>query len=181
MITSWLSFFWCINAYGATILVVNMIFNTDALYQHFGVKFDHFPSDIVSEYKLILLEESKRYKNYITLWISRGEYPLWLPYVWRGFWYFKLLYTEWKILHSQTKAVSWECTWFLWLSLAGFPPYLENLENLEFCHFLFQAWKMPGICSKSGKNLEFNSKPEKTWNLQIVCFKLHFSRCHLQK
>ncbi len=34
----------------------------------------------------------------------------------------------------------------------GFPPYLENLE---FCHFLFQAWKMPGICSKSSKNLEF--------------------------
>ncbi len=37
----------------------------------------------------------------------------------------------------------------------GFPPYLENLENLEFCYFLFQAWKMPGICSKSSKNLEF--------------------------
>ncbi len=28
--------------------------------------------------------------------------------------------------------------------LSGFPPYLENLENLEFCHFLFagleKAW-----------------------------------------
>ncbi len=35
---------------------------------------------------------------------------------------------------------------------AGFQPYLENLE---FCHFLFQAWKMPGICSKSIKNLKF--------------------------
>ncbi len=41
------------------------------------------------------------------------------------------------------------------LTYAEFPPYLENLENVEFCHFLFQAWKMPGICSKSGKNLEF--------------------------
>ncbi len=35
---------------------------------------------------------------------------------------------------------------------SGFPPYLENLE---FCLFFFQAWKMPGIYSKSGKNLEF--------------------------
>ncbi len=40
-------------------------------------------------------------------------------------------------------------------SKTGFPPYLENLENLEFCHLIFQAWKMPGICSKSGKNLAF--------------------------
>ncbi len=38
------------------------------------------------------------------------------------------------------------------LTVSGFPLYLENLE---FCHFLFQAWKMHGICSKSGKNLEF--------------------------
>ncbi len=37
----------------------------------------------------------------------------------------------------------------------GSPPYLENLEC---CHFLFQAWKMPGICSKSGKNLELLSQ-----------------------
>ncbi len=36
--------------------------------------------------------------------------------------------------------------------LLGFPTYLENLENLEFFHFLFQAWKMHGICSKSYKN-----------------------------
>ncbi len=35
---------------------------------------------------------------------------------------------------------------------SGFPRYLENLENLEFCHLHFQTWKMPGICSKSGKN-----------------------------
>ncbi len=25
-------------------------------------------------------------KNYITLWISRGDYPLWLQDEWRGFW-----------------------------------------------------------------------------------------------
>ncbi len=30
--------------------------------------------------------------------------------------------------------------------------HLENLKNMEFCHFLFQTWKMPGICSKIGKN-----------------------------
>ncbi len=35
--------------------------------------------------------------------------------------------------------------------ITGFPPYRENPE---FCHFLFQAWKMPGICSKSRKNLD---------------------------
>ncbi len=29
--------------------------------------------------------------------------------------------------------------------LSGFPPYLENLENMEFSHLLFQAWKMP-VC-----------------------------------
>ncbi len=39
--------------------------------------------------------------------------------------------------------------------ITEFPPFLENLENLEFCHFLYQAWKMAGICSNSGKNLEF--------------------------
>ncbi len=44
-------------------------------------------------------------------------------------------------------------------SRAGFLPYLENLENLEFCHLLFQIWKMPGICSKSRKTWNFNSKP----------------------
>ncbi len=37
-------------------------------------------------------------------------------------------------------------------STTRFPPYLENLE---FCHFLFKGLKMPGICSKSGKNLKF--------------------------
>ncbi len=50
--------------------------------------------------------------------------------------------------------------------ISGFPPYLENLENLEFCHFLFQAWKMPGICSKSSKNLEFELK---TWKKIEIC------------
>ncbi len=40
---------------------------------------------------------------------------------------------------------------------SGFP---HCLENLEFCHFLFQCWKISGICSKSGKNLEFYLK---TW------------------
>ncbi len=24
----------------------------------------------------------------------------------------------------------------------GFPPYLENLEHLEFCHLIFQAWNL---------------------------------------
>ncbi len=33
----------------------------------------------------------------------------------------------------------------------GFTGCLENLENLEFCHLRFQAWKMPGICSKTEK------------------------------
>ncbi len=44
--------------------------------------------------------------------------------------------------------------------------------------FLFQDWKMPGICSKSSKTWNFNLKSGKTWNLQILYFKLHFSRCH---
>ncbi len=55
--------------------------------------------------------------------------------------------------------------------LAGFPPYLNNLENLEFCQF--QASKMPGILSKVEKSLNFNSKPEKNV-LHIQCFKYHF-------
>ncbi len=25
---------------------------------------------------------------------------------------------------------------------ARFPPYLVNLENLEFCHFIFQVWNL---------------------------------------
>ncbi len=33
--------------------------------------------------------------------------------------------------------------------------------NLEFCHFLSQEWKMPGIWSKSGINLEFKPKPRR--------------------
>ncbi len=67
----------------------------------------------------------------------------------------------WKSIPQVQKAyhmVMWYAlTHIKWLSygIPGFPPYLENLENLEFCHFLFQAWKMPGICSKSRKNLEF--------------------------
>ncbi len=43
---------------------------------------------------------------------------------------------------------------------------LENLENLEFCHFHFQAWKLPGICSKSGKNRQFYLK---TWTKLEIC------------
>jgi hypothetical protein len=27
----------------------------------------------------------------------------------------------------------------------GFPRVLENLESLENCKFIFQAWKCPGI------------------------------------
>ncbi len=41
-----------------------------------------------------------------------------------------------------------------------YSPYLENLEYLEFCHLLFQVWKMHWNCSKSGKTLNFNKKLE---------------------
>ncbi len=71
----------------------------------------------------------------------------------------------------------WDCV----LVISGFPPYLENHENLEFCYLLFQAWKMPGICSKSMKSMELYLK---TWTKlfsEIRCFMIHFSRCHLQK
>ncbi len=61
------------------------------------------------------------------------------------------------------------------LQLSAFPPYLE------FCHFLFQAWKMPGICSKSGQNLEFNSKPGKKMKFansmfRASLFKMSFTK-----
>ncbi len=66
---------------------------------------------------------------------------------------------------------------------AGFPPYLVNLENLVFCHFLFQSWKMSGICfkkkmvktwnfnSKHGKNLQFANSM-----LQASLFKMSFTK-----
>ncbi len=50
------------------------------------------------------------------------------------------------------------------LSYTGFLLYLENLDNLEFCHLHFQAWKIPAICSNKkletleltpGKNFKF--------------------------
>ncbi len=61
------------------------------------------------------------------------------------------------------------------------PPYLENLENLEFCHFLFQAWKMPGICSKSGKTWNINTKHRKNlkfanYMFQASLFKMSFTK-----
>ncbi len=34
---------------------------------------------------------------------------------------------------------------------SGFPPFPKNLEILEFCHILFQAWKMPGIAQNVRK------------------------------
>ncbi len=68
------------------------------------------------------------------------------------------------------------------ITSSGFPPYLENLKNWEFCHLLFQAWKMPGICSKSGENPKCYLKTRK--KLLICKFDVSiftFSRCHLQK
>ncbi len=44
--------------------------------------------------------------------------------------------------------------WLFWV-ITGFPPYLENLENLDFCNLFFQAWNMPRMWSKSEKKLEF--------------------------
>ncbi len=57
--------------------------------------------------------------------------------------------------------------------ITGFPPYLENLE---FCHFFFQAWKM-----EFGKNLEFNSKLWKNLKftnsiVQASLFKMSFTK-----
>ncbi len=39
-----------------------------------------------------------------------------------------------------------------YVPITVFPPYLENLE---FYHVLFHAWKVPGMCSKSSEKLEF--------------------------
>ncbi len=52
---------------------------------------------------------------------------------------------------------------------------------MEFCHFLFKGWKMPGICSKSGKTWNFNSKPGKNFKFansmfQSSLFKMSFSK-----
>ncbi len=60
----------------------------------------------------------------------------------------------------------------------GFPPYLVNLE---FCHFPFQAWKMPGICSKVVKTWNVNSKPWKNLQFansmfQVSFFKMSFTK-----
>ncbi len=59
-------------------------------------------------------------------------------------------------------------------------------------HATWKTWNFVIFLSRPGKCLEFakkvvkpwnfNSKPgKKSWNLQILCFKLHFWRCHLQK
>ncbi len=37
--------------------------------------------------------------------------------------------------------------------ITGLSPYRENLE---FCHLVFQAWKMHGMCSQCGKKWNFN-------------------------
>ncbi len=74
-----------------------------------------------------------------------------------------------SILDLWPKCCGLNYTGRVWQSLTGFPPYLENLENVEFCHLLFQVWKMLEFCSKSSKT-GINQ-----------CFKSHFSRCHLQK
>ncbi len=63
----------------------------------------------------------------------------------------------------------WDCI----LVISGFPPYLENHENLEFCYLLFQVWKMPGICWKIVKTWNFYSKLGK--NLYFVNFVFHDS------
>ncbi len=67
----------------------------------------------------------------------------------------------------------------LFIFITGFPPYLENLENLEFFHFLFQTLKMP---QKVVKTWNFNSKPWKK-NLklansmfQALLFKMSFTK-----
>ncbi len=72
----------------------------------------------------------------------------------------------------------WWAPWLKWKLSTGLPPYLENLE---FCHLLFQVWKMSGVFSKSAKNLEFNSKPGKIVNLKNLMFPDYIFRVSLQK
>ncbi len=55
-----------------------------------------------------------------------------------------------------------------------FPCYLENLENLEFCYLLFQAWKMLEICSKPRKNMWFVNSV-----FQDSLFKMSFTKKNL--
>ncbi len=74
-----------------------------------------------------------------------------------------------------------ECKVAQWGGQHRVPPYMENPENLEFCHFLFQTWKIPGICSKSGKTWNFNSKPGKNLKFansmfQASLFKMSFTQ-----
>ncbi len=69
--------------------------------------------------------------------------------------------------------------WLNYISIQGSHP---TWENLEFCHLLFQGWKMSGICSKSWKTWNFNSKPgNKTCILEIWYFQIQFSRCLYKK
>ncbi len=66
--------------------------------------------------------------------------------------------------------------------LSGKPPYLENLENLEFCHLLLQAWKMHRICSKSGrKPWNFNSKYGKNLKFVNLVFQNSLSKMSFTK
>ncbi len=44
---------------------------------------------------------------------------------------------------------------------SGFPPYLKNLENLEFCPFFSRAGKCLEFAQKVVKTWNFNTKPEK--------------------
>ncbi len=43
------------------------------------------------------------------------------------------------------------------VSYTGFPPYLENFENLEFCHLLFHAWN---LLKEGGKHESLNQNLE---------------------
>ncbi len=55
-------------------------------------------------------------------------------------------------------------------------------KTRNFVIFFSRPGKYLEFAQKVIKTRNFNSKPgKKTWNFQILCFKLHFSRCDLLK
>ncbi len=65
------------------------------------------------------------------------------------------------------------------ITISGFPPYLENLKTLNFVIFFSRPEKYLEFAQNVVNPGILTQNLEKTWTLQILCFKLHFSRSHL--
>ncbi len=63
----------------------------------------------------------------------------------------------------------------------GSHPTWKTFKTCNFVIFFSMPGKYLEFAQKVVQTWNFNSKPGKNLKLQILCFKLHFSRCHLQK